>query len=253
MALVELLVGLAGIDFVRADRVSDFVQHVAAVQRVEDAQEEVQVHLQAGFGVGLAQAAGLLEQQHAEAVETGVAQRQAILGFVHAEAARSAGAGGEEDVAVDDFLLGQSLLFQALQILHQVADGEVSRVALAVVAVFLAGLKRAHVGRGHGFGDVTEAFERAVHELLVLPGEAAEQQSGPAALFLGERVLDRPFELMRLAFHQAGFALQARALFRQALLDDIFDAGVDLHQTGRWYGLRFKRLSAHSTPLSSGG
>ena len=51
----------------------------------------------------------LLEQQHAETVEARVAQRQAILGFVHAEAARAAGAGGEEDVAVDDFLLGQAL------------------------------------------------------------------------------------------------------------------------------------------------
>ena len=250
--LVELLVRLAGIDFVGANGVGDFVQHVAAVQRVEDAQEEVQVHLQAGFGVGLAQAAGLLEQQHAEAVETGVAQRQAILGFVHAEAAWSAGARREEHVAVDDFLLGQPLLFQALQILHQVADGEVSRVALAVVAIFLAGLKRAHVGRGHGFGDVTETFERAMHQLFVLPGEAAEQQGGPAALFLGERMLDRAFELMRLALHHAGFAFQARALFSQALLDDVFDAGIDLDQSGGWCGLRFKRLSAHSTPLSSG-
>ena len=61
----------------------------------------------------LVQAAALLEQQHAEAVEAGVAQRQAVLGFVHAEAARAAGARGEEDVAVDDFLLGQPLLFQA--------------------------------------------------------------------------------------------------------------------------------------------
>ena len=86
-------------------RVRHFVHHVAAVERVEDAEEEVEVHLQAGFGVGLAQAAGLLEQQHAEAVEPGVAQRQAVFGFVHAEAARAAGAGGEEHVPVDDFLL----------------------------------------------------------------------------------------------------------------------------------------------------
>ena len=179
------------IHFVGADGVGDFVHHVAAVQRVEDAQEEVEVHLQAGFGVGLAEAARLLEQQHAEAVETGVAQGQAILGFVHAEAARSAGAGGEEDVAVDDFLLGQALLFQALQILHQVADGEVSGVALAVVAVFLAGLKGADVGGRHGFGDVAEAFERAMDQLFVLPGEAAEEKGGPAALFPGERMLYR--------------------------------------------------------------
>ena len=94
-------------------RVGHFVQHVAAVQGVEDTEEEVDVHLQAGFGVGLGEAAGLLEQEHAEAVEAGIAQGQAILGLVHAEAAGSAGAGREEDVAVDDFLLGKSLLFEA--------------------------------------------------------------------------------------------------------------------------------------------
>ena len=173
-ALVELAVCFAGVDFVRPHGVGDFVQHVAAIQRVQDAQEEIEIHLQPGLGVGLTQAAGLLEQQHAESVETGVAQRQPILGFVHAEAARSAGAGGEEHVPVDDFLLGQSLLFQALQILHQVADGEVSGIALAVITVLFAGLKRAHVGGGHGFGDVAEAFERTVDQLLVLPGKAAE-------------------------------------------------------------------------------
>ena len=86
--LVEHLVGLAGVDLVRPQRVRDFVHHVAAVQRVEDAEEEVEIHLQPGFGVGLAQAAGLLEQQHAEAVEPGVAQRQPVFGFIHTETAR---------------------------------------------------------------------------------------------------------------------------------------------------------------------
>ena len=41
-----------------------------------------------------------------------VLQSEAVLSFVHAEAARSAGAGGEEDVVVDDLLLGQALLLQ---------------------------------------------------------------------------------------------------------------------------------------------
>ena len=112
-ALVEDAVGLAGVHLERTQRVRHFVHHIAAVQRVEDAQEEIDVHLQAGLGVGLRQAAGLLEQQHAEAIEPGVAQREAVLRFIHAEAARSAGAGREEHVAVDDFLLGNSLLFQA--------------------------------------------------------------------------------------------------------------------------------------------
>ena len=51
---------------------------------------------------------------YAEAIKTGIAQRQAILGFIHAEAAGSARTGSEEDVPVDDFLFGNSLLFEGL-------------------------------------------------------------------------------------------------------------------------------------------
>ena len=71
--LVELLVGFALHHLVGPDVVSDFVEHVAAVERVEYAQEEVEIHLQPGFGIGLREAARLLEQQHAEAVEPGIA------------------------------------------------------------------------------------------------------------------------------------------------------------------------------------
>ena len=227
-------------------RVGHFVHHVAAVQRVEDAEEEVEVHLQAGFGVGLIQAARLLEQQHAEAVESGVAQRQPVLGLVHAEAAGTAGAGREEDVAVDDFLLGEPLLFEALQILHQVADGEIGRIALAVVAVLLAGLERVHVGRGHGFGAVAQSFEGAMHQLFVFPGQAAEEQRGAAALFGGEGLLHRLLEVMSLALGEPGFGFQAGTLFRKSLLDDVFDGGADLDQVGGGHGFRFKGLSAHS-------
>ena len=98
---------------------------------------------------------------------------------------------------------------------------------------------------------IPEALQRAMHQLLVLPGEAAEKQSRPPALVFGEGTLNGALELVQLALDQAGFALQTRALFGHAFLDDVFDAGVDLYQTGR-YGLRFKRLSAHSAPLSSG-
>src|SRR5664279_153665 len=95
--------------------VGHFVHHVAAVERVEDAEEEIDIHFQAGFGVGLRQAAGLLEKEHAESIEPGVAQGEPVFGFIHAETAGSAGAGREEDVAVDDLLLGNALFFQGLQ------------------------------------------------------------------------------------------------------------------------------------------
>src|SRR5437763_684413 len=53
-------------------------------------------------------------------------------------------------------------------------DCKVRRVALAVVAVLLAGLEGFDVGSGHSFGAVAEACEGAVNELLVFPREAAE-------------------------------------------------------------------------------
>ena len=67
--LFEHAVGFAGVHFVGANLVGHVVDDVADVQRVQDGQEEVQVHFQAGFGFGLVQAAALLEQQHAELVE----------------------------------------------------------------------------------------------------------------------------------------------------------------------------------------
>ena len=55
--------------------------------------------------------------------------------------------------------------------------------------------------------------------------------------------------LLGLALDDASFAFQAGALFSQAFLDDIFDAGIDLDQTGGRCGFRFKRLSAHKCSL----
>ena len=73
--------------------------------RLDDRPEERRVHLEADvLAGGLREAARLLEEHDAEAVEAGVAERLAVLGDVHAEAARAAGAGREEDVVLDDVL-----------------------------------------------------------------------------------------------------------------------------------------------------
>ncbi len=155
---VEDGVGLAGVRFERTHLVADLVDDVAHVQSVEQVEEEVEIHFQTGFGVGLVQAAGLLEQHHAEAIEPGVAQGKTVFGFVHAEPARPAGAGSQEDVVPDQVFLPDAGLFQLLQVLHQVADREVRRIALAVVAVFLAELKGFDVGHRHHFALVAEAL-----------------------------------------------------------------------------------------------
>ena len=132
--------------------------------------------------------------------------------------------------------LGIPCSSRRLQILHQVADGEVGGIALAVVAVLLARLERLDVRGGNGFGAVAEAFEGAVHQLLVLPGQSAEEEGGLGALVLGEVPLFGTLEVMDLAFDHTGFPLQARALFREPLLDGVFDGGADLYEVGRRLG-----------------
>ena len=208
MDCFEDAVGFAGVHLVGANLIGEIVENVAHVQGVQNGEEEIHVHFQAGFGFGLVQAAALLEQEHAEFLEAGVAQREAIFSFVHAEAAGAAGAGGEEDVAVADFVLGKAFGFKVLHELHQVADGEVGGIALAVVAVLFAELEGLFVGHRHGLALVAEALKRGVHEALVLPGETAEQNCGVIALELGEGPLNRLVEVLDFALLNAGFLLQ---------------------------------------------
>ena len=231
-------VGRAGLNFERPDGIADLVDAVAHIHAVEHVQEEVGVHAQAGFGAGLVKPSALLEQQHAEAVIAGVAQRQAVLGFVHAEAARATGAGGQEDIVVDNVLPLHARAFERLQVLHQVPDGEIRRIALAVVAILLAELERAHVGRGHHLALVSQAFDGAMHQLLVFPGEAAEQQRGARTLLGCEWTLDGLMETVDFLVDNAGFLLQPGAFFGHALLNQLFH-GSDLHQSDlRCRGMR---------------
>ena len=102
--------------------------------------------------------------------------------------------------------------------MHQVANGEVRGVALSVVAVLFTGLEGFHVGRGNGFGAVAQPLQRAMHQLFMLPGEAAEQQRGVGPLAGGERLLHRLLEMVGFAFDNARFVFQASALFGQAPL-----------------------------------
>ena len=145
-AFVEHPVRLTRIHFVGPDLIRNVVDDVPDIHGVEDAQEEVQVHFQAGFRLGLIQASTLLEKQDTEAVKAGVAQSQSILSLVHPKPARTASTGSEEDVAIDYLLLRHAVLFQVLQILDQIAHGEVRRITLAVVSVFFAELERFLVG-----------------------------------------------------------------------------------------------------------
>src|SRR5262249_61822126 len=92
----------------------------------------------------------------------------------HPKRPRPAGARREEDMVVNDRLARLALLLQPLQELHQIPNREVSGIALAVIAVLLAGLKSRHVRNRKGLALIPQAFERPVNQLFVLPGETAE-------------------------------------------------------------------------------
>ena len=146
------------------------------------APKNLRVHLEAGVAArGLFESSLLLEQEHAETVEAGVAQGLSVLGHVGAEAARAAGAGGDEEVAVDDVVLRHApLVPHVLQDLHQVADGEVGGVALAAVAKLLAHGEGGVVGGVDGLDFVPDAAQRRGDEHVVGHGQAAHQDRGMA-------------------------------------------------------------------------
>src|SRR5690606_15391807 len=97
---------------------------------------------------GLRETALLLEEHHAEAVKARVAERLAVLGRVHAEAAGAAGTGRQKDVFVDDLLGRHALLVAEMdQDLDQVPHREIGRITLPAIAELLADAERIIVGR----------------------------------------------------------------------------------------------------------
>ncbi len=222
---LDRLVGRSRHHLVGADAVADHVQHVADQDRLQHRLEELGVHLEALLlAGGLLEAALLLEEQNAEALEARVAERLAVLGDVGAEAAGAAGAGRHEDVVLDD-LLDRHLLVVAEpgEVLDQVADGEVGRVALTAVAELLAEGQRRVVGHVDRLDLVADAAERALQEQVVRHGQARDQQRRVRALAAGEggRVVVAPVLL-------AGFQAERGHLFDLELLQLGFDVDVDV-------------------------
>src|ERR1017187_4005391 len=210
------------LDFVRTDTVDHLVHDVAEVEGIEHAHAEVHRELQPGFARGCLHAVVLLEQEHAEPVKTGVSQSQAIFRLVHAEAARTTRAGGKEDVVVDDLFFRHPPSLQALEVLHKVANSEVRRVALTVVAVFLAELERRHIRHRQDLAAISAAFKHRLNYALVFPGQATEKNSHLAALFRSEGLFGGAAKMAHRATVEAHHAGQARALLRQLPLDLLF-------------------------------
>src|SRR5579863_1214189 len=69
-ALVEDAVRLAGVDFEWPNLVRDVIDDVTDVERIQNPEEEVEVHLETGLSFGLVKPAALLEEQNTEPVES---------------------------------------------------------------------------------------------------------------------------------------------------------------------------------------
>src|SRR6202022_548302 len=116
----------------------------------------------------------VFEQQHSEAVEAGIFECEAIFGFIHSESARTTRTCGEEDVVVQNLLAWDTLFLQELEILHQVADGEIGRITLTVIAKLLSRLEAGDVRDRKLFAVVTATLEHGANQVFVLPSEAAK-------------------------------------------------------------------------------
>src|SRR5207245_1293292 len=122
-----------------------------------------------------------------EALEARVAERLPVLRHVGAEAARAAGAGRQEDVLADDPVPREPVLLERLQVLHEVPDGEVGRVALAAVPELLPEAERLVVRDGQRPHVVPDAAERRREEEVLAPREPRDPERRLLALGLRER------------------------------------------------------------------
>src|SRR5262249_8713853 len=97
--------GLAAGCFVRSNLVTDVVQHISEVQRVERPEAEVDAEFQPRLSGRRVDAVILLEEEDPKTVKTRVLHTQTVLGLVHAEPAGTARSRREEHVIVDNLLL----------------------------------------------------------------------------------------------------------------------------------------------------
>src|SRR6202008_4093154 len=118
---------------------------------------------------------------------------------------------------IQNMLARETLFLQELEILHKVADREVRRVALPIIAKLLACLETGNVRNGKRVAVVAAGLERGANQVFVLPGEAAKQNRYAVAFFRSERPLDGTVEVPRRA--ESSLFAQTGSFGREALLE----------------------------------
>ena len=225
----EHTVGFAFVHFKGANLVDQIVDDIAKMHGVQHPEAEVNCEFQAGFAGSGFNAVTVFEQKDAKTVKAGIFQREAIFRLVHAEAAWTAGTRGEENEVVQNLFARKPFLLQKLKVLHQIADGEVGWITLAVVAELLAGLEGRDVRNRQLLAAVATTLKDSTDQVLVLPGKAAKQNRDLITLLGCKRPLNRAVKMCGLV--QPSDLAEPVALGLQALLD--FFIIVDLHKIGR--------------------
>ncbi len=245
------LVGCARNNLVGTNLVNQVVDHIAQVDGVELAHAEVNGKFQAGIAGHRIDAMVLLEKQDAKTAEARILERHAVLGLVGAEAARPAGSRSEKNVMVENFLAREASRFERLQELYEVADGEVSGIALAVVAKLLAGLEGGHVGVRQHLEAIAAAAKHGLDEALVFPGKASEKNGHPVAFFRGEGPLDGTVEMLDGFLDEPRGLLQPQPFRSHAASDLFFNQRRKRRASGIYgasHGFRVHLSFLHATP-----
>ena len=193
--------------------IDEVVDHIAQMHGIQHSEAEIHGELQPRLSGRGFNPVAVLKQQDAETIEARVLQRKAVLGLVHAEAARAAGgqgiflsravrraagASGEKNKVVQNLAARETFFLQKLEILHQIADGKIRRVALAVVAKFFPGLESGNIRHRQLLAAVTATLEHGPNQVFMLPGESAEQNRDTTTLIGCESPLDRTMEMRGL-------------------------------------------------------
>jgi hypothetical protein len=209
--------GLALVHFKRTNLVNQIVEHIAHMHGVQHAKSEVDREFQSRLARCRLDPIAVLEQQHSEPIEPGILQCEAILRLIHAKPARSAGPRRKENVVVQNVPSWNAFLLEELQILHQIANRKICRIALPVVAELFADLKRWHIRHRQLLAPIPAALKNRTNQILVLPREPPKQNRNFPALLCRKCAFHRSVEMCGPV--KTGNLAQAHALCFQTLLE----------------------------------
>ena len=198
-ALLDDRRGLARPHLVGPHLVLEVLDQVGAEDAPEAAERHRQIEVEPVAHVLVQVVLG--HQEHPEALEPAVAQRQLVARVVLAEAAGAARAGGEVDVLLVD-RLDADLLRLFLQKVDEIAGREAGRAALTDVGGLAAGEQVFLRRDGQDLRAVPTALEHRLQDALDAPVQAAEQDRHGVALGAceGSRRI-RPIVISRYGRH----------------------------------------------------